>query len=259
MTAIRAEQREIADKFCKWLESEHLIGFDRPAPWDKVKELFIEFAAQNGQLSFDCENLKHRYPLRLVCSELRSGATEHDREIWNEYWERRANSTNERIEYCRNLLCKVGSRQVKIKLNALAKSDVEAYVLRQLLELEDVSLTSGKYYGDYWRRSVNRGCQSVQQLLSVSSKRPDLIYCGRVGFRNFRVAVHPASLVASGISLSELSGQSSQQASGVQFEWNIVNFKLSVPVQRFELPLAFYDRPQLYRLEELISRKLAEQ
>lgn len=256
MTALRAEQREIADKFCRWLKSEHLIGFDRPAPWKRIKELFLDFAMANGQLSFDCEVLKHRYPLRLVCSDLNNGTPEHAREIWNGYWERRSLPTNELIEHCRNSLCKVGSRQVKIKLNALAKSDIEAAILRQMLEIEDVKITSGKYYGKYWDRSIDRGCESIRSLLFISNKRPDLIYCGLVGFRGFRVAVYPASPVASGVSLAGLLGQPSQQSTGIQFEWNVTGFRLSAPIQRFELPLVFYDRPQLYRLEDLISRKL---
>ena len=145
---------------------------------------------------------------------------------------------------------------MKIKLNALAKSDVEAAILRQILEIEDVKITSGKYYGKYWDRSIDRGCESIKLLLSISSKRPDLIYCGLTGFRGFRVAVYPASPITSGVSLVELLGQPSQQSAGIQFEWNITGFKLSTPIQRFELPLIFYDKPQLYRLEELISRKL---
>lgn len=239
MAGLRAEQREIANKFCKWLSSEHLINFDRPAPWSKIKELFSEFALKNSLLSFDCEILKYRFPLRLVNSDMFYKDREAARELWNDYWERRVRPTDELIVYCRSKLCGIGSRQVKTKLNLLAKSDLEAEILRQLLELEDIQLTANKYYGEYRNRSIARGYRSIEQLLRISKERPDLLYCGLTGFHGFRAAIHPAS-----------------PAGSVQFEWDVADFKLRDFKQRFSLPLAFYDRPQLYRLEELISRKL---
>lgn len=240
MTGLRAEQREIADKFCKWLGSEHLINFDRPAPWSRIKELFSEFAAENSLLSFDCEILKYRFPLRLVNSDVLCKDKEAARELWNDYWERRVRPADELIVYCRNKLCGIGSRQVKTRLNLLAKSNLEAEILRQLLELEDIQLTANKYYGEYRKRSIARGYRSIGQLLYISEQRPDVLYCGLTGFHGFRVELHPASPVGS-----------------VQFEWDVADFKLRNFKQRFSLPLIFYDKPQLYRLEELISRKLA--
>jgi hypothetical protein len=226
--------REVSEQFCHWLRSNYLIGIDNPCSWECLRDKFPEFAAKTGVTDVDVEVLKHRYPLRFICAD--ANRQENSLELWNEYWNSRKHDFN-RIEYCRNKLCGIGSRLVKLRLNSL--KDDEAFCLRRMLELEDVQITSEKYFGEYWKRNVRRGFDSAVELVEFYKNNPAVIECGASGIYKFRVAWNP------------------RQESEEQFEWDVSDFNNALEVGRFSLPIGSYSDPQILRLEKLISAKIS--
>ena len=97
--------------------------------------------------------------------------------LWNEYWAI-ASRNDDTIDYIRKQICGVGSRKVKQAL--LYKTSVDCLIARYVFEVEDVVISSKRYFGYYLKKNIERRNKFLNELVILANNFPEKITINKV-------------------------------------------------------------------------------
>lgn len=155
--------REMVEKFC--------MGMLRPDDdfrtfkWEEeMFPAFAKFMDRNG-IDGSPSSFRYHVPLRFIVD----GTSSEDG--WRRYWLSR-NDVPE-ADYIRKKLCGIGSTKVKLALNNIPT--IDAKIMRNVLEVEDMTVSSMKYFGMIASRNLQKRNAGIRRLVDVSKEFPEKI------------------------------------------------------------------------------------
>ena len=91
------------------------------------------------------------------------------------------------LERARDEFCGIGTRKVKLRLNKLAKDNVDALYVRKLLEIEDVNIQAKRCESwKYREKTYDRKQRMLYELMAFCESHPEYRY-GVQGSDNYSV------------------------------------------------------------------------
>lgn len=223
-------ERNLLESFC--LNNQMVGDFDFVSyEWSDLKPKLQKFFNSEGLRSFDVEKLKFRHPIRFIVKG------QENEILWNEYWSARFNS-KELFEYMRNSFCGIGSKKAKILINACPTLD--AKIIRKILEIEDITISSQRYYGEFLGKNVDRRNKTILELQKISEKFPEKL----------RIYEVDNSMVVCDFNFNGCRNQ---------FCWYMENgdkFNRLIKKSSHEFSMIVYNEPKIKRLEKLIERMI---
>ena len=73
----------------------------------------------------------------------------------------------ESLEHFRKNICTIGTNKLKRRLNKLALTDLNAKILRNILEIEDINIQAKKTYGKYQERKYQLKNTQIELLIDL--------------------------------------------------------------------------------------------
>lgn len=165
MDETKRKERQLLEQFC--LKNSLVGDFDFCSyDWEKFLKPKLQEFLTSLEIEDDPEKFRYRCPIRYI-----SNGTK-DEILWNEYWAVAGNE-NEIIDYIRNSICGIGSRKIKQQLSR--KPTIDNQIIRCVFEVEDVMISSCKYFGYYLKKNIERRDKFLKEL-SILSKN----FCEKV-------------------------------------------------------------------------------
>lgn len=229
----RRADRAFLDEFCR--VSGFVGDFDFiPRDWNKEIAPKLEKFLKTKNINNSPDYYKYKTPLRFIVKAFA------DERSWNEYWhiDSKRSDIIEMSSYLRNSMYDGrGSKIVKRMLNSI--NTIDSKIMRIILEVEDIVISSEKYYGEFLRRNMERRDEEIVKLYRLSKQFPEKLEVYNVN----------NSMVVCNVKVAGFNEQ---------FCWSLgENEKIDIPqTDSFELSVRIYRKQKIFRMEEIIERLL---
>ena len=160
MDESKRRDRQMLEQFC--LKNSLVGDFDFCSyDWEKFLKPKLQEFLTSIKSEDDPEKFRYRCPIRYISNDTK------DESLWNEYWAV-AGHEDEMINYIRNSICGIGSRKVKQQLSR--KPTIDCQIIRCIFEVEDVMISSRKYFGYYLKKNIERRDKFLKELSFLSQE-----------------------------------------------------------------------------------------